>query len=110
MNEILQANIFFFIASVAAVVFLILISFILFHVIKIVKSIRSIVDKIEAGSEVLASDVSNLRSKIVDGGGFITKFISLFLSNSGIFGGQGRTRRKSSSSRKAKVRDVEEEE
>ncbi len=110
MDEILQANIFFFIASVATVIFLILISFILFHVIKIVKSIRSIVDKIEAGSEVLASDVSALRSKIANGGSFITKFISLFINNSGIFGGRERRRRKSSSSRKEKVRDVEEEE
>lgn len=110
MNEILQANIFFFIASVATVIFLILISFILFHIIKIVKSIRSIVDKIEAGSEVLADDVSKLRSQIVNGGGFITKFISLFINNSGIFGGQERARRKRSSSKKGKTRDVDEEE
>jgi hypothetical protein len=108
MNEILQANIFFFIASVATVVFMILISVILYHVIKIVKSVRTIVDKIEAGSEVLASDVANLRSQIINGGGFVTKFITLFINNSGIFGGQERGRRKSSSTKRSKAREDEE--
>jgi hypothetical protein len=109
MNEILQANIFFFIASVATVVFLILISVILYHVIKIVRSIRSIVEKIEVGSEVLADDVSNLRSQIINGGGFITRFITLFI-NSGVIGGQERSKRKSSSqTKRAKVKEVDEE-
>ena len=108
MNEILHANIFFFIASVATVVFLILISVILYHAIKIIKSVRSIVEKVEAGSEVLASDVANLRSQIINGGGFVTKFITLFMNNSGIFGGQERGRRKSSSTKRSKTRESEE--
>ena len=104
MNEILHANIFFFIASLATVVFLILISIILFHAIKIIKSVRSIVEKIEAGSEVLASDVSNLRAQIVNGGGFITRFITLFMSSN--FGGGERPKRKSSS-KKSKLNEEE---
>ena len=107
MDEILHANIFFFIASVATVVFLILISVILYHVIKIIKSVRSIVEKVEAGSEVLASDVSNLRSQIINGGGFITKFITLFI-NSGVIGGQERVRRKSSSVKKKRTEESED--
>ncbi|KXJ98077.1 MAG: hypothetical protein UZ19_OD1000796 [Parcubacteria bacterium OLB19] len=108
MNEILHANIFFFIASVATVVFLILISVILYHAIKIIKSVRSIVEKVEAGSEVLAGDVANLRSQIINGGGFVTKFITLFMNNSGIFGGQERGRRKSSSTKRSKTKESEE--
>lgn len=113
MNEILQADIFFFIASVATVVFLILISVILYHIIKIVKSIRIIINKVEAGSEVLANDVSNLRSQIINGGGFVTRFITFFINNSGVFGGQGYERRKKSSSKKkakAKAEETEEDE
>jgi hypothetical protein len=59
---------------------------------------------------VLADDVSNLRSQIINGGGFITKFITLFINNSGIFGGQERARRKRSSSKKGKRERVDEEE
>lgn len=108
MDEILQANIFFFIASIASVVFMILLSVILYHVIKIVKSVRAILDKVEAGSEVLAEDVSNLRSQIISGGSFVTKFITLFINNLGIFGGQESGRRKSSSTKRKKVRESEE--
>lgn len=108
MDEILQANIFFFIASIASVVFMILLSVILYHVIKIVKSVRAILDKVEAGSEVLAEDVSNLRSQIISGGSFVTRFITLLINNLGIFGGQESGRRRSSSTKRKKVRESEE--
>ena len=61
MNEVLHANIFFLIASIATVVFCILISIILYHVLKIIKSLRSIIERIEAGSERIAEDVANVR-------------------------------------------------
>lgn len=70
MNEILHANIFFIIASVATIAFCILISLILYHVLKIVKSIRSIIERIEAGSEVIAGDVAHVRELIASGGLF----------------------------------------
>ena len=68
MNEVLHANIFFFIASVATVVFCILGCFILYHVYKIVKSLRAIVERIEAGSEVIARDVAHVRELVASGG------------------------------------------
>jgi len=70
MNEILHANIFFLIASIATVIFCILTCIILYHVLKIVKSIRSIIEKIEAGSEVIANDVAHVRELIASGGMF----------------------------------------
>ena len=68
MEEVLHANIFFFIASVATIVFCILVCVAFYHVIKILKLIRTIMERIEAGSEVIAEDVSNVRSAIVNGG------------------------------------------
>lgn len=77
MSEILQANIFFFIASIATVVFCILICFILYHVIKITKSVRSIVERIDSGSEAIAQDAEQVRAFIASGGLFskIVQFI-----------------------------------
>ncbi len=68
MNEVLHANIFFVIASIATVVFCVLISLILFHVFKIVRSLRAIIERIEAGSEVIAQDMASLREAVASGG------------------------------------------
>jgi uncharacterized protein (UPF0335 family) len=68
MNEILHANIFFIIASIATVMFCVLTCIILFHVIKIVRSIRSIIERIEEGSEVIAQDVAHVRELVTSGG------------------------------------------
>lgn len=77
MNEILQANIFFLIASIATICFCILISIILYQVIKIMQTIRAILNRVEEGSEVIAEDLSNLRSVIMDGG-LVSRLIGLF--------------------------------
>ena len=74
MSEILQANIFFFIASIATVVFCILVSLILFQILKITKSFRAIIDRLEAGSELLAQDVANVRELVASGGIFTRMF------------------------------------
>ena len=81
MNEILQANIFFFIASVATVVFCILVCIALHHFIKILRSVRAILERVEEGSEVLADDLANIREVIVNGG-FISRIIGLFWGGS----------------------------
>jgi len=67
MNEILHANIFFIIASVATVIFCILVCFILYQVYKIVKSVRVIVSRIEAESEQIAADISVVRDFVRQG-------------------------------------------
>ena len=84
MNEVLHANIFFVIASLATVIFCILTCVILYNVIKITKSIRSIVDRIDAGSEMIVEDIESLREAIIEGGFFarILQFI-MGLSGSG---------------------------
>lgn len=90
MNEVLHANIFFFIASVATVVFCVLICFILYHVLKIVKSLRAIVERIEAGSEVIARDVAHVR-ELVASGGIWSRLIQFIIGSSR---GSGRKRQR----------------
>jgi hypothetical protein len=86
MNEILHANIFFLIASIATVCFCILVCYILFQVIKILQLVRSILERVEAGSEVLASDLAHIRMFFSEEG-----FLSRIL---GLFGGTKPPRRK----------------
>lgn len=64
MSEVLHANIFFVITSVAVVLFTLLVCVLLYHLIKIVKSIRRIVERVEVGSEVLADDIEHIRESL----------------------------------------------
>lgn len=67
MTEVLHANIFFVITSVAVVIFTVLLCVLVYHVIKIVRSVRRIVERIEAGSEVIAEDAVELRKFFAEG-------------------------------------------
>lgn len=93
MGEVLQANIFFFITSIAVVVCTALVVVVLYHLIKIVASIRRIVDRIDAGSEMIAEDVDQLRSYVLEG--------SLFSQLIGFFMGQNLRRRRTRKASKA---------
>ena len=64
MSEVLHANIFFVITSVAVVLFTLLVCVLLYHLIKIVKSIRRIIERVEVGSEVLSEDIENIRESL----------------------------------------------
>lgn len=68
MNEILHANIFFFIASLATIAFTILVCIILYQVVRILASVRALLERIEAGSEMIAEDVVAVRNFVVKGG------------------------------------------
>lgn len=80
MNEVLHANIFFIIASLATVIFCVLITFILYYILKIVRSLRIIIERIEQGSEMIAKDVANVRELVASGGLFsrMVKFMMGF--------------------------------
>ena len=67
MSEVLQANIFFFITGIAVIVFSLLLCIALYHFIKILKSVRNVVERIEAGTEVIAEDMSNMRDYFAEG-------------------------------------------
>ncbi len=68
MSEVLHANIFFFIASAATVVFLLLVAVAMYYIIRILMSVRKIVERIEAGSDVIAEDVASMRDFVKSGG------------------------------------------
>jgi hypothetical protein len=68
MTEVLHANIFFFIASVATVAFAILVCIAMYQVVKILASIRALLERIEAGSDMIAEDITTMRNFVVRGG------------------------------------------
>jgi succinate dehydrogenase/fumarate reductase cytochrome b subunit len=78
MSEILQANIFFVITSIAVLVFTLFVCVILYHVIKILRSIRTIVTRFEEGSELIAEDMSQLRAYVIEGS-LVSQIMSFFL-------------------------------
>lgn len=66
MNEVLHANIFFVITSVAVIVLTLLLSIALFHLIKILKTMRRIVDRIDEGTETIREDIEQLRTYVTE--------------------------------------------
>ena len=68
MNDILHANIFFVIASVATVVFCIVLTLVLYQLYKTVASARRVVERIEAASEQVADDLEHARELLYNGG------------------------------------------
>ncbi len=86
MTELLHANVFFFIASVATVIFCILVSLVLYQVFKIMQAVRAIMDRIETKSEQIADDIDAMRT-FVRRGSVVSTLFNLFT------GGQTRRRR-----------------
>lgn len=62
MSEVLHADIFFFITGIAVIVCSAILCVALFHAIKVLISLRRIVDRIDAGTEIIAEDMQQLRS------------------------------------------------
>ncbi len=101
MNEMLHANIFFFITSVMTVLLGILGCIVLYQVIKILASIRAILSRIEAGSDMIAADIEAARD-FVAAGGLVSHLISFAARVSG-----GRKPRSSKSKKELVVTDKE---
>lgn len=78
MSEVLHANIFFFIASFGVIVFTLMGCIVLYHIIKIMVAIRRLVERVEAGSEAIASDMVAVREYISAKGTFFSQLISFF--------------------------------
>ncbi len=78
MTEILHANVFFFIASIATIVFAILICIAMYQVIKILRTVRTLLERIETGSDVIAEDLSSMRNFIMKGG-FISHLMGMIV-------------------------------
>jgi hypothetical protein len=98
MDEILQANIFFFITSIGILVLTVLVGIILYHIVKLLRTIRNIVERVEEGSEVIADDVSQLRAYVTQGS--LVSHVMSFVFNTGA---------KTASRMKRKSKDVNNE-
>ncbi|MCB9818616.1 hypothetical protein H6788_00300 [Candidatus Nomurabacteria bacterium] len=80
MTEVLQANIFFLITAMAVVVFTVFLCVAMYFVIKILSSVRNITERIDESSEVIADDIQQLRTYIVEGS-LISQIIGLFIKS-----------------------------
>lgn len=78
MDEVLHANIFFFITGIAVIVFTLLLSILLFHLITFIKTLQRIADRVEAGTATLAEDFENLRTYVTE-----ESFLSRFFRGTG---------------------------
>ncbi len=82
MEEILNANIFFVIASVATIILCVLLCIVLFHVIRILVSIRLLIKQIEVGRDLLKHDFANVRGMLTKGG-LVSHLLGAFLGKTG---------------------------
>lgn len=64
MEDIMKADIFFVIASVATIIFFIFVSVLMYYIIKIARIVKRIVERIDEGSEAIAEDISDLRAHL----------------------------------------------
>ncbi len=68
MEEVLHANIFFFITGIAVIIFTALFCVALFHGIKALQSLRRILDRVESETEVIMEDVQQVRAYFAQDG------------------------------------------
>ena len=68
MNDILNADIFFVIASISTVLFTLVLCAILYQILKLVKTLRRIIERVESASEQVAADMVQARALLYNGG------------------------------------------
>ncbi len=74
MDEVLHANIFFFITGIAVIVFTLLLSVALYHLIKILKTVERIALRVEEGTMTIADDIEQFRTYVLEES-FFSRFI-----------------------------------
>jgi len=67
MEELLQADIFFFITSITVIVLGIFLGIAGYYVVKIIKIIHRIMIRVEEGSEILTEDIQQLHGEVKNG-------------------------------------------
>ncbi|MDQ3076035.1 MAG: hypothetical protein M3Q34_02810 [bacterium] len=66
MNTLLQADIFFFITSIAVVVLVILVSIALFYLIRILRDVSYITDTVRQGVDNASTHIEELVDRIME--------------------------------------------
>ncbi len=67
MSEVLQANVFFVITSIAVVALTIFVCVALYYLIRILRNVRDVTDRLKRGTEQIAEDVMSMRSFVHEG-------------------------------------------
>jgi predicted PurR-regulated permease PerM len=79
MNDILHANIFFFISSVATVLIALLILIILFYIARIMRDVSDVVRKINKASADIEKDFQDLRHEVKNEGVKVRSIVDVAL-------------------------------
>lgn len=66
MSSFLQADIFFFITTIAVIIFTVILSFGGYYVIKILKNLREMADTVHEEVRLIKQDIDDLRSGVRD--------------------------------------------
>jgi uncharacterized membrane protein YcjF (UPF0283 family) len=80
MSDVLHANIFFFITSVAVVAVGLLLVVVLWYVISILREVREITRNVRRASEGLEADLNFLRSEVKSGAAKVGSLLSTAVS------------------------------
>lgn len=78
MNNLIHADIFFFITTIIAVILGILFIFVLYYVISILRKFKQIAEKIKQESDNVAEDIENLRAKMKEDGLKFSFLVGMF--------------------------------
>lgn len=106
MDEVLHANIFFFITGIAVIVFTALLCVALFHGIKVLKTLRRIMDRIESETEVIAEDMQSVRAYFSEDGLLRRLIVKLMgSSRGGDTERSGKTRRTEKKKTELKIKE-----
>jgi hypothetical protein len=91
MEEVLQANIFFFITGVAVILATPFIVGILYYLMIIMKNLRDVSEKLKSGSDVIMEDYQSLRERVKSEGSILKRVFTLVQSvvMSRMFGDRG---------------------
>jgi len=78
MDDILKADIFFFITTIAVIVLSVFLGIAFFYAIRILRDIKHISSMAKKESDVISEELSELRENIKGGGAKLKYFLSFF--------------------------------
>ena len=107
MNDILHANIFFFITSVAVLAVTFMLIIVLWYVIAILREVRRVAKKVRTASESIEQDIAYVRGEVKSHTEKITSFLGAALG--GFFAGAQTKKKRPSPRRRSKSETKPEE-
>ena len=81
MSDMLHANIFFFITSVAVIAVALLLIIVLWYVIAILREVRAITQNVRKASDGLESDLERIRQELKSGGSKIMGLVNTLVAH-----------------------------